>query len=70
MTKTTPTQDDQIIYKVVVNDEEQYSIWPSGSKAPLGWKELAMSGSKEDCLEYIAEIWTDIRPLSIRSQSG
>lgn len=66
MTKLSLAQDDQVIYKVVVNDEEQYSIWPYESKVPLGWKELTMSGSKKDCLKYISETWTDMRPLSIR----
>lgn len=56
----------KIIYKVVVNDEEQYSIWPYESKVPLGWREAGKSGSKEECLKYIAEVWPDIRPLSIR----
>ncbi len=63
------TSEEHIIYKVVVNDEEQYSIWPYESKAPLGWKELTMSGSKEECLKYIADTWTDIRPLSIRKKN-
>ena len=60
---------DSIVYKVVVNAEEQYSIWPSGSEVPTGWKELTVSGSKEDCLKYIADTWTDMRPLSIRKKA-
>src|SRR5215472_9852035 len=58
--------DDQIIYNVVVNHEEQYSIWPASKELPLGWKTAGKSGSKEECLAYIKEVWTDMRPLSLR----
>jgi MbtH protein len=61
--------DKPIIYKVVVNHEEQYSIWPRETPAPLGWKELDVSGTQQECLDFIAEIWTDMRPLSIRKKS-
>ncbi|WP_289022032.1 MbtH family NRPS accessory protein [Desulfobacter postgatei] len=61
------TDPEEIKYKVVVNDEEQYSIWPLESKVPLGWKELPESGSRDECLSYIKRVWTDMRPLSIRS---
>lgn len=53
-------------YVVVVNGEEQYSIWPAGREVPVGWRELEKQGTRSDCLEYIAEIWTDLRPLSAR----
>ena len=66
MPESNPTPEDRILYKVVVNAEEQYSIWPYETKVPIGWKELPVSGAKEDCLKYIAETWTDMRPLSIR----
>lgn len=55
------------IYAVVVNDEEQYSIWPEHKEKPLGWNYDGKKGNKEECLEYIKEIWTDMRPLSVRS---
>lgn len=57
---------DTIIYKVVVNHEEQYSIWPTYRELPLGWKDAGKSGSKEECLHYIKEVWIDMRPLSVR----
>ncbi|MFC7584441.1 MbtH family protein [Nonomuraea antimicrobica] len=53
-------------YAVVVNDEEQYSIWPLGRSVPEGWRQVGVSGSKEECLAHIDEVWTDMRPLSLR----
>ena len=53
-------------FKVVVNDEEQYSIWPADRAAPAGWSEVGVTGSKQDCLAHIDEVWTDMRPLSLR----
>ena len=53
-------------YQVVVNEEEQYSIWSAGSTLPAGWHEVGVSGSKEECLAHIREVWTDITPLSVR----
>jgi MbtH protein len=58
--------EDNTIYKVVVNHEEQYSIWPAGRDNPLGWTDAGKSGSKMECLAYIKEVWTDMRPLSLR----
>lgn len=58
--------EDQLTYNVVVNHEEQYSIWPTEKEIPLGWKAVGKSGSKEECLAYIQEVWTDMRPLSLR----
>jgi len=57
-------------YIVVVNHEEQYSIWPVEKKTPLGWREVGKNGSKEECLSYINEVWTDMRPLSLRRHMG
>jgi MbtH protein len=62
--------DDGTIYQVVINHEEQYSIWPEKREVPKGWKPIGKSGSKEECLEYIEEVWTDMRPLSLRSTVG
>ncbi len=53
-------------YTVVINDEEQYSIWPADREIPGGWSEVGVSGSKSDCLAHIAQVWTDLRPLSVR----
>ena len=59
-------QEDKAIYKVVVNHEEQYSIWPVDKENALGWTDEGKSGTKEACLAHIKEIWTDMRPLSLR----
>lgn len=58
--------EDTTIYKVVINHEEQYSIWPEAKDNPLGWNDAGKRGSKNDCLKYIEEVWTDMRPLSVR----
>ena len=58
--------EDKTIYKVVVNHEEQYSIWPEYKENPLGWNDVGKVGTKEECLAYIKEVWTDMRPLSLR----
>jgi MbtH protein len=59
--------EDTRRYKVVVNHEEQYSIWFAEREPPLGWKEVGKSGPKAECLAYIKEVWTDMRPLSLRN---
>lgn len=61
-------QEDTTIYNVVVNHEEQYSIWPSYRELPLGWRAAGKTGRKAECLEYIKEVWTDMRPLSLRKK--
>jgi MbtH protein len=53
-------------YTVVVNDEEQYSIWPADRDIPAGWRVTGVVGSKDECLAHIEEVWTDMRPLSLR----
>jgi MbtH protein len=58
--------DDETIYKVVLNDEEQYSIWPAHRSNARGWRDAGKSGKKSECLAFIRETWTDIRPLSLR----
>lgn len=59
-------QDVITIYKVVTNHEEQYSIWPADRLNPPGWSDANKSGTEQECLAYIAEVWTDMRPLSLR----
>jgi MbtH protein len=59
-------EDEPATYKVVVNDEEQYSIWPADREIPLGWSDAGKSGGKAECLEHINQVWTDMRPLSLR----
>ncbi len=61
-------KEDTRIYKVVVNHEQQYSIWPADRENALGWQDAGKSGTKEDCLAYINEVWTDMRPLSLRKK--
>jgi MbtH protein len=63
-------EDDGIEYTVVINAEEQYSIWPTYKSLPDGWREVGKTGNKPDCLSYIDEVWTDMRPLSLRKQMG
>ncbi|MFB4285728.1 MULTISPECIES: MbtH family protein [unclassified Nonomuraea] len=53
-------------FQVVVNHEEQYSIWPEGKDLPAGWAEEGTSGDKQACLDHINEVWVDMRPLSLR----
>jgi len=61
-------REDKTIYNVVVNHEEQYSIWPVDREMPLGWKAAGKQGLKQECLDYIEKVWTDMRPLSLRKQ--
>jgi len=63
-----PDKEDTTIYKVVLNHEEQYSIWPDYMEMPLGWKGAGKVGLKADCLAFIKEVWTDMRPLSLRKK--
>jgi MbtH protein len=57
---------EDTIFRVVVNHEEQYSIWPDYKEVPNGWREVGKSGRKQECLDYIDQVWTDMRPLSLR----
>jgi MbtH protein len=61
----TMQDDENILYQVVVNHEEQYSLWPVDRELPLGWNAAGKQGSKQECLDYIEEVWTDRRPLSL-----
>ena len=58
--------EDTVVYKVVRNHEQQYSIWPAHRQNALGWTDAGPSGPKQECLAYIKEVWTDMRPLSLR----
>ena len=60
--------DDDTIYRVVVNHEEQYSIWPADRELPLGWSDAGKTGRKRECLDHIDVVWTDMRPLSLRKK--
>ena len=61
-------RQDNTIYKVVMNHEEQYSIWTAERENALGWKDVGKVGPKADCLAYIKEVWTDMRPLSLKRE--
>jgi MbtH protein len=61
-------REDTAIYNVVINDEEQYSIWPDGRQNAPGWYDAGFQGLKADCLAYVKETWTDMRPLSLRKK--
>lgn len=53
-------------FAVVVNHEEQYSVWPVDRPVPAGWREAGFTGTREECLAHVEEVWTDMRPLSLR----
>jgi MbtH protein len=57
--------DDKTVHVVLVNEEEQYSLWPKDNAIPNGWK-FVKEGTKAECLQYVKEVWTDMRPLSLR----
>jgi MbtH protein len=58
--------DPQIQYLVVINDEEQYSIWAADREIPAGWRATGVAGPRDECLAHIGEVWTDMRPRSLR----
>ena len=60
--------EDDFLYDVVINEQEQYSIWPADREKPLGWKRVGKTAQKAECLAYIKEVWTDMRPLSLRKR--
>jgi MbtH protein len=63
-------REDTRIYKVVVNQEDQYSIWPADRENALGWKDADKSGTKKECLAYIEEVWTDKRLDEAAKEKG
>jgi MbtH protein len=63
---TEATSDESAIYKVLVNHEEQYALWPDDLRVPDGWNEAGKRGSKDECAAYVDQVWTDLRPLSLR----
>lgn len=58
--------EDTTTYRVLVNDEEQYSLWLADRESPPGWRDTGRRGSKAECLAYVREVWTDMRPASLR----
>ncbi len=61
-------REDEKLYRIVVNHEEQYSIWPAERENAPGWRDAGKSGTREECLAAIEEMWSDMRPLSLRRQ--
>jgi len=61
-------EEDTRIYDVVINHEEQYSIWPKGRQIPAGWHAVGKEGPKAECLDHIDKVWVDMRPLSLRKK--
>ncbi|MBD0695407.1 MbtH family protein [Streptomyces sp. CBMA123] len=58
--------DDDRRHLVVLNDEEQYSVWPAERDVPAGWRAEGFAGTRQECLDHVAQVWTDMRPLSLR----
>lgn len=67
-TVNTPADTDQTVYRVVISDEGRYSIWPEYREIPWGWRAEGKTGGKQDCLDHIKVVWTDMRPLSLQRQ--
>ncbi len=67
---TEPAFDDHTTFKVVINAEEQYSLWPADKETPAGWRDEGRTGNREECLAYIKDVWTDMRPRSVRKEMG
>ena len=65
---TETGSDETNICNVVLNHKEQYSIWPAWKEIPAGWRSVGTSGTKDECLAYIKDVWTDMRPLSLRKK--
>jgi MbtH protein len=63
---TTDDSDGNANYKVLVNHEGQYSIWLAARENPIGWSDGGKSGSKAECLAYVKEVWTDMRPFTLK----
>lgn len=58
--------DSSQLYLVLINDEEQYSIWLKHKQVPAGWRSVGKEGTREECSRYVDEVWTDMRPKSLR----
>ncbi|MGC9671049.1 MbtH family protein [Planosporangium sp. 12N6] len=60
--------DDNARYQVLRNDEDQYSLWLADAEVPAGWHQVGKEGTKEECSAYVDEVWTDMRPRSLRER--
>jgi uncharacterized protein YbdZ (MbtH family) len=70
MMSTNPFDDETGTFLVVVNDEDQHSLWPTFADVPAGWRKVFGETSRAECLAYVEEHWTDIRPKSLRETMG
>jgi MbtH protein len=59
--------NDRTLFVVLINDEEQYSLWPAGKDTPAGWRVTGTRGTEEECMKWVDEVWTDMRPASLRA---
>ena len=64
------SESPPVQYKVVVNDEGQYSLWPAERDNPAGWSDAGKTGNKDECLAFVDQVWTDMRPVSLRQARG
>lgn len=64
---SNPFEDSDRSYDVLVNDEDQHSLWPTGTAVPAGWETVLAGCSREKCLAYVEANWTDLRPRSLRT---
>jgi len=63
---TNEEREEELPYIVLVNDEDQYSLWPKEKSVPAGWRAVGFEGTEAECMEYVDGVWTDMRPLSLR----
>jgi uncharacterized protein YbdZ (MbtH family) len=63
---TNPFEDENAEYLVLINDEQQYSLWPAFRDIPAGWRATGPKGKRRECLDWIDKNWTDMRPKSLR----
>ncbi|NBH02728.1 MbtH family NRPS accessory protein [Amycolatopsis sp. SID8362] len=60
--------DENTTFQVLVNDEEQYSLWPADKEVPAGWHPDGTTGTRQECMDHVDEVWTDMRPRSLRER--
>ncbi|SEF37803.1 MbtH protein [Amycolatopsis pretoriensis] len=60
--------DENTTYQVLLNDEGQYSLWPAGKEVPAGWHPDGTRGTRQECMDHVDEVWTDMRPRSLRER--
>ncbi|MYR83679.1 MbtH family NRPS accessory protein [Streptomyces sp. SID685] len=63
---SNPFDDEDGRFFVLVNDEEQHSLWPTFAEVPSGWRVVFGEADRQECLQYVEENWTDLRPKSLQ----